>query len=217
MDRPEGRRRASQTTSQHHATARNDERPAVFVEQMAIRAGRLGLSTARSTGHLKDRLVRERFRSGGAHPRTGPEPQMPEPENAIAATFVEPRGAIRSIVASVVGREVLGAVGAATASGIASGSADDTSPLHKGQIAHLSVSADEIVLGRAKRGAFRPKPTDDAIASAPRASVRSAKVEKGRIAGVLEISFADGSSWRFDVPKVHLEGARQIAAALGDA
>jgi hypothetical protein len=52
------------------------------------------------------------------------------------------------------------------------------------------------------------------IASAPRDAVRSAAIEKGRIAGVLELSFADGSSWAFDVPKVHLSGAQQIAAEL---
>jgi hypothetical protein len=36
---------------------------------------------------------------------------MLDPEPAIAATFVEPRGMIRSIVASVAGREVLGCCG----------------------------------------------------------------------------------------------------------
>jgi hypothetical protein len=135
-------------------------------------------------------------------------------DKAIAATFVEPRGMIRSVVAAVAGREVLGAVGAVAASSIASAGTSDSSPLHKGQIAYLSVFPDEIVLCRAKRGAFRPKPTEERIASAPRTSVRSANVDKGRIAGVLEISFVDGSSWTFDVPKVHLAGANQITAAL---
>jgi hypothetical protein len=52
------------------------------------------------------------------------------------------------------------------------------------------------------------------IASAPREAVRRATVEKGKIAGVLEVSFEDGSSWAFDIPKVHLKGAQQIAAEL---
>jgi hypothetical protein len=85
------------------------------------------------------------------------------------------------------------------------------------QIAYLSVFADQVVLFHAKGGAFRPKPTDEVVASAPRSSVESARVEKGRIAGVLEISFADGSSWAFDVPKVHLGGAQQVAATLAPA
>ncbi len=142
---------------------------------------------------------------------------MPDHGDAIAATFVEPRGMIRSVVASVAGREVLGVAGSVAASALASAGTTDSSPLRKGQIAHLSVFPGEIVLCRAKRGAFRPKPTDDRIASAPRASVRSANLDKGRIAGVLEIFFVDGSSWTFDVPKVHLAGAHQIAAAFESA
>jgi hypothetical protein len=65
-----------------------------------------------------------------------------------------------------------------------------------------------------RRGAFKPKPTDQIIAAAPRAAVRTARVEKGRLAGVLEVSFEDGSAWAFDVPKVHLSGAQQIASEL---
>jgi hypothetical protein len=132
---------------------------------------------------------------------------------AIAATFVEPRGMIRSVVAGVAGREILGAVGEAAAS-VASAGTAGASPLRTGQIAYLSVSADELVLFHAKRGAFRPRPTDEVVASAPRSTVESATLEKGRIAGVLEISFAGGSNWAFDIPKVHLGGAQQVAAAL---
>jgi hypothetical protein len=135
-------------------------------------------------------------------------------QESLAGTFVEPRGMVRSVVAEVAGREVLGALAGATASRIASASAAEASPLHKGEIAYLSVSRDQVVLARAKRGAFRPKPTEEIIAEAARGAVRSAAVTKGRIAGVLEISFDDGSSWAFDVPKVHLAGAQQIAAAL---
>ena len=101
---------------------------------------------------------------------------------------------------------ILGAVGEAAASAASAGTAG-ASPLRTGQIAYLSVSADELVLFQAKRGAFRPKPTDEVVASAPRSTVESATLEKGRIAGVLEISFAGGSNWAFDIPKVHLGGA----------
>ena len=136
----------------------------------------------------------------------------------IAATFVEPRGMIRSVVAGVAGREILGVVGlaaeAAAGSAAASAGTAGASPLRTGQIAYLSVSADELVLFHAKRGAFRPKPTDEVVALAPRSSVESATLEKGRIAGVLEISFAGGSTWAFDIPKVHLGGAQRVAAAL---
>jgi hypothetical protein len=139
---------------------------------------------------------------------------MTDQRDPIAGTFVEPRGMIRSVVAGVAGREVLGVVGNVAATAIAAKGTSDASPLEKGQIAYLAVFSDEIVLSRAKRGAFRPKQTDEAIAAAPRSSVTSATVEKGKIAGVLEVSFGDGTSWAFDVPKVHLGGAREIAAAL---
>lgn len=97
---------------------------------------------------------------------------------------------------------------------IAVGALEDSSPLAKGRIAYLAVSEGEITMFHAKRGAFRPKSTTEAIASALVEDVRSATVEKGRLAGVLEIGFSDGQSWAFDVPKVHLAGARAIVAAL---
>ena len=139
---------------------------------------------------------------------------METSEHTLAATFVEPRGMIRSIVAATAGREVLGALGAISAEQAASSGTAGASPLKKGDIAHLSVSGDRVVLCKAKRGAFKPKSTDEVIALAPREAVRSATVEKGKIAGVLEVSFDDGSSWAFDIPKVHLKGAQQIGAEL---
>jgi hypothetical protein len=142
---------------------------------------------------------------------------MTNSEHALAATFVEPRGMVRSVVAAVAGREVLGALGAISAERAASAGTEGASPLGKGEIAYLSVSRDELTLCKAKRGAFKPKPTEEVIASAPRAAVRTARVEKGRIAGVLEVAFEDGSTWAFDVPTVHLKGAHEIAASLGGA
>jgi len=133
---------------------------------------------------------------------------------ADAATFVEPRGMIRSIVAATAGREVLGVLGSMTAESAASAGTAGASPLKKGDIAYLSVSDADVVLYKAKRGAFKPKPTDEVIASAPRAAVRGAAIDKGRIAGVLKVNFEDGSTWEFDVPKVHLKGAQAIEATL---
>jgi hypothetical protein len=121
---------------------------------------------------------------------------------------------IRSIVAATAGREVLGALGSISAEQAASAGTAGASPLKKGEIAYLSVTSDQVSLCKAKRGAFKPKPTDEVIASAPRQAVREAKIDKGRIAGVLKLSFDDGSKWEFDVPKVHLKGAQEIEAQL---
>ena len=89
-----------------------------------------------------------------------------------------------------------------------------SSPIRAGQIAYLRLNGEELTLFRAKRGAFRPKATDEVIAVAPRASVSAAALERGRLAGVLQATFADGSTWEFDVPKIHISGAEAIAAAL---
>jgi hypothetical protein len=121
---------------------------------------------------------------------------------------------VRSIVAGTAGRELLGAVAGMAAEHASESKDAGSSPIRAGQIAYLALADEELKLFRAKRGAFRPKATDEAIATAPRASVRNAALDRGRIAGVLEVSFEDGSSWAFDVPKVHLSGADAIAAAL---
>jgi hypothetical protein len=132
----------------------------------------------------------------------------------IAATFVEPRGMVRSIVAGVAGGELAGALGSTAASLAASSATPDASPLGKGQIGYLAVFADTVTLFRGRRGALKPKPTDELIATAPRTELRDAAIDKGRLLSVLELTFADGSTWAFDVPKVHLSGARAIADAL---
>jgi hypothetical protein len=139
---------------------------------------------------------------------------MTQETGETVGTFVEPRGMVRSIVVGTVGREVLGAVGAVSAQ-LASEARDaGSSPIRAGQIAYLGLSSEELTLFRAKRGAFRPKATDEVIAVAPRTSVTTAGLERGRLAAVLEVTFADESTWAFDVPKVHISGAEAIAAAL---
>jgi hypothetical protein len=121
---------------------------------------------------------------------------------------------VRSIVAGTVGREVLGAVGGISAQHAAESQHTGSSPIRAGQIAYLGLDTEELTLFRAKRGAFRPKATDEVIAVAPRSSVSATILERGRLAGVLQVTFTDGSTWAFDVPKVHLSGAEAIAAAL---
>jgi hypothetical protein len=137
---------------------------------------------------------------------------MPDIESAVACTYVEPRGAIRSVIAKTVGRELGGAVGQAVVGSAAEQA--DASPVEKGKIAFLAVFPDELVLFAGKRGAFKPKPTGDVIASAPRASVASAQLERHGLSGALTVSFADGGSWAFDMPKVHLKTAERVAQAL---
>jgi hypothetical protein len=60
----------------------------------------------------------------------------------------------------------MGGLGGAAASAAASRGSGDASPLATGQIAYLGLFPDELTMFRAKRGAFRPKPTNQVIASA---------------------------------------------------
>jgi hypothetical protein len=138
---------------------------------------------------------------------------MPDITSAIASTYVEPRGAIRSVIAKTAGRELAAALGGAIAGGLAD-SGPDHSPLKKGSIAFLAVFPDEIVLFAGKRGAFKPKATEEVIATAPRDSVATAELERKKVAGVLTVTFQDGATWAFDMPKVHLKTAERVAGAL---
>src|ERR1700690_3404441 len=167
--------------------------------------------------------------------RTGPgrgTHQMERPRNRVArgelkmaengtlaGTFVEPRGTILSVIARGTG-QVFGAasrvVGAAM-SDHAERERAGSSPLAKGDIAYLGVTADAVILFRAKRGLLKPKATDEVIATAPRAETASAGVEEGRLSSVLSIVFTDATTWTFDTPKIHLKGAREITTALAPA
>lgn len=90
-----------------------------------------------------------------------------------------------------------------------------TGQLQKGEIGYLGVFPTEVVLFRARWGAFKPKPTMNVIVTVPRSSVRSAQIDKGRIAGLLDVTFNDGTCWQFEVSRVHLGGASQVVTELG--
>ncbi len=136
------------------------------------------------------------------------------PGQVLATSFVEPRGTIMSIVAGTIGREIGGGLTAATAArGVEQNSAG-ASPLTKGQLGYLVAFDDQVVLYRAKRGAFKPKPTEEVYATAPRGSVTGAELERKKVSGVLVVHFADGSEWAFDVPKIYLSTAEGIAVSL---
>jgi hypothetical protein len=117
-------------------------------------------------------------------------------------------------VAGTIGREIVGGLGALAVSHRADRSSESPSPLTTGQLGYLVVFADEIVLYRAKRGAFKPKPTEEVYATAPRGSVSGADVERKKLSGVLSVRFADGNDWTFDIPKIYLSTAEAIVTTL---
>jgi hypothetical protein len=136
---------------------------------------------------------------------------MSQAHAAIAGTFVQPRGSIQSQIFAATG----GPLGVVAASAAAEGGVDGASPLQEGQLAYLAVMPDSVVLFAAKKGAFNPKPTDSVIATVPRSATQTARVQKRKLAGIIEITFADGSAWSFDVLRVHLKNAGRVAAVLG--
>ena len=136
------------------------------------------------------------------------------PGEALATSFVEPRGAIQSIAAGTIGREIAGGLGALAASRGADHLSDSPSPLTKGQLGYLVAFDDQIALYRAKRGAFKPKPTEEIYATAPRGSVTGAHLDRKKLSGVLTVHFTDGNDWTFDIPKIYLATAEAIVNAL---
>jgi hypothetical protein len=136
------------------------------------------------------------------------------PAQALATSFVEPRGTIASIVAGTIGREIAGGLGAVPASRGADRPGDSPSPLTSGQLGYLAAFENQIVLYRAKRGAFKPKPTEEIYATAPRDSVTGADLERKKLSGVLTVHFTDGNDWTFDIPKIYLSTAEAIVSAL---
>jgi hypothetical protein len=136
------------------------------------------------------------------------------PGQVLATSFVEPRGTITSIIAGTIGREVAGGLAATTASHDVDAQNAGASPLTAGQLGYLVAQDDQVVLYRAKRGAFKPKPTEEVVATAPRDSMTGAELDRKKLSGVLTLRFADGGEWTFDVPKVHLSGAEGIVRAL---
>jgi predicted metallo-beta-lactamase superfamily hydrolase len=76
----------------------------------------------------------------------------------------------------------------------------------------LTLFPEEVAVYKAKRSLLgKLKATDQIADSKRRAQITSASVDK---AGAIEISFADGAVWRFDVPADQQVGAQQIVAEL---
>jgi hypothetical protein len=115
------------------------------------------------------------------------------------------------MVARVAGGKVAGALGA-TIAGTAS-KVEET-PVKGGRFAYLAVFPEEIVVFRGKQGAFKPKPTSEVLATVPRSSVSSARLERKAVKGVLTVTLTDGETWEFDTPRFHKKATEGVVAAL---
>jgi hypothetical protein len=97
---------------------------------------------------------------------------------------------------------LIGAAGGALASGKAAqagAAARAETPEFKGQ-ALLALTDAEVALVKLKQGAMSAKPSE-VIARAPRNQVTGATLANGLVPK-LSITFADGSAWSMDIPRV---------------
>jgi hypothetical protein len=130
---------------------------------------------------------------------------MPDPDQALAATFVQSRGSFRKQLAGGLGGPVGAAIGTV---GLR------PNPLPPAAIGYLGVFEDDVVLFRGKRGMTKYKTTNEVILSFPRTDVASATVRGGVVTVILTVSFTDGATWEFEVARVAAGQARRVAELL---
>jgi hypothetical protein len=132
---------------------------------------------------------------------------MPE----LAGCFVSPKGLTRKMTGATAAGLVGGVAGrmiadAATERGGAAPSF--------GSLGYVAVTATEIAIVKGKVGLMKPSVGNQVIARVPRGRVSSANLDPGVLKAALRIGFADGSSWEFEVPKVHRRNAEMVVRAL---
>ena len=136
---------------------------------------------------------------------------MTKPDAALAGVIVTSRG-------NAWGTGLT--VGIGGVAGAAAGAAVDKrtaapSPLAAGDLAYLAVTPDAIAVFKAKRGALKPKTTEELLGEVPRSDLTASRYKKGKMVGVFELDFSDGSSWAFDVGRAFAKNATQVASVLG--
>ena len=136
---------------------------------------------------------------------------MTKPDSALAGVFVTSRGDAWATGLTV---GIGGVVGAAAGAAVDKKKAAP-SPLAAGDLAYLAVMPDTVAVFKAKRGALKPKATDELLGEAARSELRAARYKKGKMVGVFELDFSDGSSWAFDVGRPFAKHATEVAKLLG--
>lgn len=133
----------------------------------------------------------------------------------IAGTMVNPRGLAKKTIMRTTGAELGGMVGSLVATGVG-GRRQRTSDLPSfGRVGYLAASDAEVALVKCKSGAFKMHVTDQALARAPRSELEAVEFDEGRLISHLKLSFAGGTEWEFEVPKMGKKSARALVDALG--
>ena len=131
----------------------------------------------------------------------------------IAGTFVSPKGLTRRMTGDAAMRAIgRGVTGSAVAPGTHC-PYEGAPPF--GNVGYVAVTAEEIAIVQGKIGAMKPKVGSEVIARVARTDIASVELEPHTLTAALKIGFADGGSWKFEVPKKYRPTAQQVVSALG--
>jgi len=134
----------------------------------------------------------------------------------LAGVMVNPRGFSKRAGAFALGGLIGSAIGTAVTAKQQGEATSGAVELPKfGRVGYLAATGDEVALVKTDSGLLKMKISDTVLARAPRAEIESTELDKGALVSRLEITFKNGVSWAFDVPKANRKGAEKLTQALG--
>lgn len=134
----------------------------------------------------------------------------------IAGTVVSPKGLTKKMTMRTAGGQAAGMVGDLAAGAAAGKGAKATPEMPSfGRSGYLAASETDLALTKTSQLGWKPHPIGDALVRIPRSQVDSAALEQGKLLSQLKLSFADGVTWEFEIPRAHRKTAQQLVTALG--
>ena len=134
----------------------------------------------------------------------------------IAGAWIERKGFAKKGMNAIASAEIGGMLGTAVGTGLSGKGTPKTAETPSfGAYGYLALSANDLVLVRAKQGLTGMKLTDDVIASVPRSAVGSAELGQGKVSSPFTITFSDGGTWELEVARARRRGAERVIAELG--
>jgi hypothetical protein len=134
----------------------------------------------------------------------------------VAGTLVSPRGLTKKMSMGTAGSQVGGLVGSLAASALTSKTSKATPDMPSfGRSGYLAASETELILTKTSQLGWKPQPKGDALVRVPRGEVQSVDLKKGKVLSQLTLTFADGNTWQFEIPRANRKGAEEFTTALG--
>ena len=134
----------------------------------------------------------------------------------VAGALVSPKGLTKKMSIGTAGGQVGGLVGSLAASALTSKTAKASPDMPSfGRSGYLAASETEIVLTKTSQMGFKPHPKGDALVRVARDEVQSVELDHGKVLSQLKLTFADGNTWAFEIPRANRKGAVEFTEALG--